>query len=320
MKPLAKNTSPSTKVVIGIPTCKRPVGLNNLLKSIAELSVTDIELIILVADNDAELKQGMKVVAELKQEYKYHIEAICVEQRGISYVRNKLLYESFETHQADFLAMIDDDELVEGLWLNELLKTQKNTQCDVVGGVVVPKFPSVAPDWVSELSIYYPRNPNESIEIPLIEGVGNVLLNKAIYFEFSKQRFDPFYSVYGGGDKEYFTRLKAGGARFALAHKAVSYELFDESRVTKSWAIERAHRIGAADMRIILKHHKSFLKLCIESCKVIFATLLGLLMYITPINSEAKKMKGRLLLARQIGKIAGLFNKQKAVYKKVHGG
>ncbi|MCA1706726.1 MAG: glycosyltransferase, partial [Actinobacteria bacterium] len=48
---------------------------------------------------------------------------------------------------ADFLAFLDDDELPERDWLEELMIVQSATGADIVVGPVRPRLPEPVPDW-----------------------------------------------------------------------------------------------------------------------------------------------------------------------------
>lgn len=305
------------KLVVGIATFKRPEGLANVLRSLSSTAVSGFT--VLVADNDSEKQQGRAVVEQLAASLPFEVKYTVVEQRGISYVRNHLLTHAFEHLNASMLAMIDDDERAEKGWLENLLVVKQQTNANVVGGRVCPEFTTPPPKWLNGLPIFYFDTARDSVEIELIEGTGNVLLDKSVYFELGQQRFDLFYALHGGGDKEYFTRLKLAGAKFAFANDAITYELFDTSRLTKSWAINRAYRIGGAEMRIVKLHFGQPRRLLLELLKISVALLLGLATQLLYCWHEPKRLKGRLLVARQLGKIAGLFANYKPEYIQTHG-
>src|ERR1700754_1456147 len=113
------------RVVIAIPTFKRPKSLARLLDAIARLK-TDAEISVLVADNDAEAHQGFDLCARLAATYRWTLRAVIADQRGIAQVRNRLVAEALKS-DADFIAMIDDDEWPESGWIAEFLKVQKQT-------------------------------------------------------------------------------------------------------------------------------------------------------------------------------------------------
>ncbi len=309
------------KVVIGVPTYKRPLGIRRLLDSISK-QISDFEPIVLVADNEGDNGVGCATVQEiLEKGYPFPLKVIGVNERGISQVRNALMQEAFDNMQADLLAMIDDDEWVEPQWIASLVKVQQQTHADVVGGSVAPEFEEAPPAWAKGLNIYYQTKETTSGCVPLVSGTTNVLLSRSIVDRYPKERFDPFYSLVGGGDKEYFTRLKRCGATFAFAHEAQAHELFGASRLTKEWAIERAYRIGAGDIRIISKSKPSPRVWCQEVVKFLAAVGISSIMLIAMslLARPHKKMHARLKLARQFGKLSALRGAQREVYKNVHG-
>jgi len=307
------------KVVIGIPTFKRPEGLTLLLESIAD-QVVDFELVVLVADNDGVNGFGVNVVKLLNLSgYPFVLLGISVIERGISQVRNALMNEAFDNLQADFIAMVDDDEWVEPQWISALINTHYQTNADIVGGNVIPDFEIPPPDWLKELDIYYQRDEGVSRIVPFISGTTNVLLSRSLRVKNPTELFDTFYSLVGGGDYEYFTRLKNKGMVFAYSKEAKSHEIFGASRLTKEWAIERAYRIGAGNIRILLKNKPGLIKIILEVLKSLMAIALSLLYMIFKFRVAHKKMKARLLLSRQLGKISAVFGKQSKVYENVHG-
>ncbi|GAA0670963.1 glycosyltransferase family 2 protein [Rheinheimera tangshanensis] len=307
------------KIVVGIPTFKRPHGLRRLLESVA-VQIVDHELIVLVADNEGDGGIGLVTVQQiLAERYPLQLSAIAVNERGISQVRNALMSEAFDNIGADMLAMIDDDEWVEPQWISALVKVQQQTKVDVVGGSVSPEFEVTPPNWIKGLNIYYQSEYDESGIVPLVSGTTNVLLSRSIIDKYPGERFDPYYSLVGGGDKEFFTRLKRLGATFAFAHEAKAHEIFGASRLTKKWAIERSYRIGAGDIRIISKNNPSTLTWIKETIKLIGAIVVSTVAFVLMIAVPHKRMKARLKFSRQMGKISALLGIQKQVYRNVHG-
>ena len=307
-----------TNVVIGIPTYKRPEGLNLLLRSIAKQDYQHI-LHVVVADNEGENGAGTRVINELKQTgFPFPIKCIAVPDRGISQVRNALMHEAFDNLACDNLAMVDDDEHVEKNWVSELIKMQKSANYDVVGGFVLPDFDITPPKWVTGLNLYYrPKLPAGKVK--LINGTTNVLLNRSVQDNFSDNLFDIKFSLTGGGDREFFTRLKQQGATFSFAPNAVSYEIFSASRLTLDWAKQRAFRIGAGDARIFRRYSSSPAAWLKEIIKLLGAFCVSSLMMIFTFLSPQRKVFYLLKIMRQRGKLNGLFGEPVEVYKQIHG-
>jgi succinoglycan biosynthesis protein ExoM len=306
------------KVIIGIPTFKRPEGLTRLLQSISLQDATNISYIV-VADNEGKSGSAKQVVAKLQAtKFPFPIKVIAVEERGISQVRNALMQEAFENLNADYLAMVDDDEHVSESWVTELCAMQKQGNYDVVGGYVLPDFEVTPPKWVEGLNLYY-RAKFQAGAINLVDGTTNVLVHSSVYKKFKDNRFDLAFGLTGGGDKEFFTRLKHQGATFAFAPKAISYEIFSESRLTIQWAKQRAFRIGAGDARIFRRYSSSYFAWLKEITKMLGAFFFSSIMMMITTFSPKNKMYYLLKIMRQRGKLNGLFGEPVEVYKHIHG-
>ena len=82
-------------VAVCIPTYKRPRSLQRLLEAIARLK-TDARITVIVADNDAEGHAGRDLCAALK-DYRWPLQAVIAEKRGIAQVRNRLIEQALTT-------------------------------------------------------------------------------------------------------------------------------------------------------------------------------------------------------------------------------
>jgi succinoglycan biosynthesis protein ExoM len=304
-------------VVIGIPTFKRPVGLKRLLDSLAKLE--GVQPHILVVDNEGENGQGLKAVNEvLKAGYPWPITAVPEPARGISQARNTLLSEGFGTLKADFLAMIDDDEWVEPHWLRALLEMQAQTDADVVESHVKPDFPDNPPSWAYATSLYT-RPVKKAGDIPLVYGTTSVLVAATLVPKMAVPKFNPAFSLTGGGDEEFFRRAKAAGATFACAPASVAWEVFESSRVNVKWALRRAFRVAQGNLRVRRLHGLSLLGAVREALVVLAGLAVGAALTITLCWHPRYRLRGPLMLARQVGKIAVLIQEPYREYKHVHG-
>jgi glycosyltransferase involved in cell wall biosynthesis len=241
------------KVLIGVPSHRRPDGLRRLLRSLEAqegLDGTDVE--VFVADNDATGGEAITVCKELAPDFRWPLTCELVEERGISAARNAILDQARQK-RADFVGMIDDDEVAEPNWLRELLMMQEGTGADVVGGPVVSIFEREPSATVRELN-YLTRPARKPGPIAMIDGTGNVLISCASLSRIGWPSFDAAFGVTGGGDKEYFTRLRKSRLRFAWAPKAIAQEYVPASRANARWVLRRAFRVGNSDFRITRLH------------------------------------------------------------------
>jgi len=297
-----------------VPTFKRPKGLRELLQSLA-VQQTQLRLMILVADNEGEGGAGMACVQDLAAAYPYPIKALPVPERGISQVRNALLNEAFHHQSADYLAMIDDDETAEPTWIQALYDAAKRYGATVTGGKVNPQFSSPPPAWTEGINLFYRAQTTPEGRVSLIEGTTAVLIEAAGWRQSGAQRFDPRYALTGGGDKEFFTRLKMAGAQFAFTHHAQSHERLETNRVNWKWATQRSRRIGQGDMRIH-RMHSGWPKALIELLKALI--LMGLLPLFWVVFHR-KRAFYALKIQRQIGKLEAWMGRFISEYATTHG-
>lgn len=229
------------QLLVGIPTHKRPELLRKCLRSIAAQTGELPSTSVFVADNDPNARQGVGVVQEMAAEYPYPISSTVVAEPGISAVRNAILAEARRTG-ADFLAMIDDDEIASEQWLAKLLEVQETYKADVVGGPVSRDTPLTAPVWMRE-GIFRVQD-HKTGPISLVDATGNVLMSCRALDGARWPQFDPIYGLTGGGDKEYFLRLRNLGFRFVWSPDAKVDEPVPATRFTTGWYIRRQFRYG----------------------------------------------------------------------------
>lgn len=127
------------RLVIGIPTFRRPRQLEGLLDSLRpELAGTDA--LVVVADNDVS-PQTPQIVSGSG------LDAVCVgvPERGISQARNALIREAFARRPGwTWLTMVDDDGVVEPGWLAALGGCAARFEADIISGPVLRDLPPQA--------------------------------------------------------------------------------------------------------------------------------------------------------------------------------
>src|SRR5262249_11538459 len=133
------------RIAICIGTFHRTELLRELLDSLSRLTFRHcrppaIEVIVVDNDPDGSARE-VCVNAERALWLRYVVEP----RRGIAHVRNRAVQEAA---QCDFIAFIDDDEVVSPQWLDELLWVRANYALDIVSGPVRPNFVGEIPDWV----------------------------------------------------------------------------------------------------------------------------------------------------------------------------
>ena len=310
--------SGGARIAIGIATFKRPKGLLRLLRSLERLD-TDAQIRIIVTDNDAAGREGEACATGVsRQGYRWPIDVSVTERRGISEARNTLLQRAFIDPDTSALVMVDDDQWVEPDWITSLLEMQRLTNADVVGCRVVPDFQGEPSEWTEGLYVYWADKLPDG-RCGLITGTGGTLLARSVLAHGGSPGFDPRFSLTGGGDKEFFVRLSRQGAAFAYAGTAVAHEIVDRSRLNIGWALNRAYRIGATDMRIIQLHSNGLKPLLLEPAKIAAGLAISLVCCAATLGSPKRRIGPLMKLYRALGKASAFFGRQYDEYQTIHG-
>ncbi len=194
--------------------------------------------------------------------------AIVVSERGIAQARNALVEHVLAHSRAEFIAMLDDDEWPSPDWLEAFLRAQRETGADALRGTILREFETVPGAWAAKLQGIAPVRARSG-PIPMIDGAGNVMIARRCFEGLTKPFFDPAFALTGGEDRDFFTRLRQAGRRFAWADEAVCTEFVPASRANLGWALNRAYRIGNSDMRVFLKYTPAwFESACAEGAKI----------------------------------------------------
>ena len=303
----------AARVLIAIPTFRRPDGLRRLLAAITAMD-TDADIRVLVADNEGAGGAGLAVVQELATtRYRFPIEAIPVPERGLSSVRNAMIAHARKDETLDYVAMIDDDEWPTETWIDDLVAMQKATGASVVGGPNLPVFAPGAPGWAAHCPLFVSDDlPDGGVDI--VWGTCNLLLHKSAFAHSDSNLFDPLFNRSGGEDVDAFMRLKASGHRFAWSRTAVVWDDVPLNRTTLGWITRRAFRIGNSNMLVQLrwKYGRHGRLVALPSALAAVAANLGLLVVFS--LSPKRRVTYYCRLIRSLGKLAFLTGRRSFEY------
>lgn len=294
-----------TSVVLGICTCRRPAGLERLLKGVAEIDYGD-DLSVVVVDNDDAL-EGFGVCEHVAQNYRWPLTCVAERQRGISFARNRAVVEALR-QAPEFIAMLDDDEWPERAWLREMLSIQRQYDADAVCGPVRPVFGD-APAFWPQLADYY------GAELKLADGVrflpfagGNMLVRAARFRDLLPAPFDPRFATTGGEDLVFFRRLDRLGGRCHWSARAVVYEEVPANRMSLPWLRQRQFRAGSLNVAVQRMFSPGLVPEVIRLAKTtgLIAVSLVLLAAVLPLRTQ--RTRALLMLSRGVGKLMGHLN------------
>jgi|WetSurSiteA1Bulk_404760.scaffolds.fasta_scaffold02759_5 succinoglycan biosynthesis protein ExoM len=301
------------RVVICIPTYKRPDLLKELLLSIAACNIDkslieDLQLII--ADNDNSLT-ALSIVNLLKEELNasFQINYLNFPVKGLSNIRNELLRNAFQLNP-DLIVFIDDDEKVTTEWLNALVRAIVQNNGDMAMGPVLSVFGDKASKYIS-CWIERPNFPNYT-KMDFVRS-GNLiikvesLLSKNIWFD---QRFN-----YTGGEDSFFgLQMIKKGATIYWAAAATVIETVPESRANIKWLLKRYYN-GANIYTRILKLDEQYTKLMIKTLVSFIYIISGICTAVIGLIPIQRRYWGLLKLSEGLGGLAGLFSIKYNEYK-----
>lgn len=197
---------------------------------------------------------------------------------GISHARNTAL--GAVAPDCDCIAMIDDDEVPEPSWLEQLLEARARSGADIIVGRTVPVFPQGTPAWVAETGFFLkPQNQTLLTELDPNPPAAtcNVLLDASLLRE-PGLAFDPALGLSGGEDKLLFQSLKQQGRRFAWAADARVSEYIPVERARLSYMLRESYRRGWVVCRIKLRLKSRSAAHSVKIvCKLLLRSLAGAL-------------------------------------------
>lgn len=231
------------RVAVCVATFRRPAQLAGLLESLGRLAFDRCrtpDVLVIVVDNDpggSALGIVERARPTLHWPVAYAIEAV----RGISHARNRAVSLAL-ARGADFVAFVDDDEVVAERWLDELLAVQARYAAEIVAGPVLPRYAPGTPRWV-ERGRFFEHPRHETGTVLDFAATNNVLI-AARLLRSPGGAFDERFSLTGGEDTHFFMRARRSGARMVWADRAVVEDAVPRQRATARWLFQRHFREG----------------------------------------------------------------------------
>jgi succinoglycan biosynthesis protein ExoM len=198
-----------------------------------------VQVEIVVFDGDPE-RSAEEIVAGLRADYPVPLHYRAVPLTGLSGVRNLALDWAYL--RADYLAMIDDDEIPEPQWLCELMRVQRESGADAVVGPVPVILPDGAPRWFAAWRSADMPSPADGS--PLRDGWSANCFLRLDRLRTFGVRFDATMNFAGGEDTLFFREIVARGGKIVYAARAVAWELVSADRVSLGFVVTRHFRKG----------------------------------------------------------------------------
>lgn len=305
------------KVAVCAITFRRPEGLRRLLQALNALTFRDdppdVEIVII--DNDADCSARV-VCDEMRSRLRWPLRYDVQPQRGIPYARNKAVACAIDI--ADFIAFIDDDEVPEPRWLDELVRVQQALSADVVTGPVVPEFLENVEAWIRKGRFFETaRHPTgRRMDVAYTH---NVIVRSDVLRKMGPC-FDERLALTGGEDSHLFRRVHREGFSIVWADDAVVFESIPESRACFSWLVKRFYRIGNTRGLVSIDLGSPVLTRVLLVAKALVWAVIGLLVaLIGPLRGRHVVVKGIRFMAYSLGMLLSISGMRYEEYRKTHG-
>jgi glycosyltransferase involved in cell wall biosynthesis len=313
-------------------TYRRPEGLRALLGGLATqrfkaIAPPRIEVVIVDNEGSAEARA---VCAQVGQATGLAVRYVHEPRHGIPFARNACL--DHVPQDASFFAMIDDDEVPEPAWLEQLLLAQACGDADVVRGAVVPVFPDGAPAWIRDGEFFGWPKQRAAGAGALADGAelasasSNNVLVRAAAVRALGLRFDATLTFTGGSDALFFRQMKLAGCRIVYAAGARVREAVPAQRATFSYLWRTHYKQGCnkvpRKLRLDSKGAGSarFVRMAVKSipreCAEIGGGALAVAGSLVGGQADIGRLSpGLLRIAKGVGGLAGLIGVRFAHYR-----
>ena len=316
---ITSDSNETTRVSICAITCLRPDGLLRLLEGLDRQQFdkrSRPSLHVFVVDNDRD-GSARDVVENFSSASGLSLHYDIEPQRGIPFARNHAVGMAMEAG-TDYVAIIDDDEVPEPDWLDELLDAIDRHGADIVTGPVIAHYVEPAPAWVEEGAFFVKRGPTDGQDLGgnyQYVYTSNLLSRSEV---FRRVRFNESLANNGSDDTHLFMQIHEAGFRIAWAEHASVTEWIPPTRVSSQWLCQRAYRVGngfALCEWLIRPSWKTRLQRAAKGCARSVQGAFGIL---ATLGRKAKHVQAWRRLYLGLGMIAGALGSRYEEYNDVH--
>lgn len=304
-------------VSICVATFKRPKRLRMLLEGLNKLVFEKIEqpeIEIIVVDNDC-AGVASKICDELESQFQWSLKTGFEPEQGLTYARNKTI--EMVSANADFIAILDDDEIPESLWLERLILAQSKYGSEIVTGPVIPRFmDQKVPNWIVRGKFFEPARFHTGKTRP-VAYTNNVLI-KADLLRNLNPAFDNRFAFLGGSDCFLFLNLYKAGYKITWADDAIVYDNIPSSRTNLKWILFRAYRQPSSYSSAEKELYPSFATQLARMLKGFALIGIGLIRLIPSVFfGRAAIVNSLIYICRGLGTLGGLIGVFYEEYKNI---
>ncbi|WP_202334523.1 glycosyltransferase family 2 protein [Mesorhizobium sp. L-8-3] len=233
----------AVEVAVTVPTFRRPDQVLTTLASIRNQKTARRFAIVLI-ENDAEGLAGARAATPLFERGDLPGLLIVAHQRGNCSAYNA----GWRTALAEFprfryIAVIDDDEIADHDWLEQLCGAAERLDAAIVGGPQIPVFPDAASEKWATHPVFAPPY-RQSGPVKALYSSGNLLVSRDVLTRMEQPFLDLRFNFMGGGDSDFLSRAAEAGFRLAWCDEAKLRETIPARRLEADWVQARGLRNG----------------------------------------------------------------------------
>jgi succinoglycan biosynthesis protein ExoM len=227
-------------VSVCVATFRRPEGLARLLDSLGRMKLPhDLAVEVVVVDDDPEASAAR--LRERYRDFPLPVRWVHEPAANISLARNR----SVEAATGDWVAFVDDDEVVDEDWLAAYWRCQAEGDVDGWCGPVPIQLEAEVDSWVDPRVFFARKDWPTGMPLTLQHvRTGNAFMARRLFDPETGRRFDPFYGRIGGEDTDLFGRLLEDGVRLAWCNEARVTEFYGPERCTFRFLMRRYFASG----------------------------------------------------------------------------
>lgn len=281
-----------------VSVCIASIGRPSLLDTIKGIYAcarpADMALEIVVVDDSL---TGAALALLCCSDARKRVRVVTSASQNISVARNTGMAHA----RGDFIAFIDDDEVPDVNWLNNLVQLADSSGADAVQGTVIGIYPSDSPGWAVKLRPFDKSYGQAGARIEV--GSTSNLLFRRSSLVIRTMKFNVVYGKSGGEDTDLCYRLTASGGVIVCSPGAVVYENVPRARLDLRHLVRRYARGGHTYACVVLARQGLLRKLA-EFVKALSLTMAFFVMAaVSSVALPATAMRFVLRLSGNVGKL-----------------
>lgn len=228
-------------VAVYVCTYRRNDALARMLDSLetaAAKALPAVELAVVVIDDNPD-GRARSVVDTSTRSFPLGLHYRHCGEGNIAAARNTGLQAAMEL--ADWVAMVDDDQIVVPEWLTELVRVQTETGADAVTAPVYARFPDDSPGWLRNqpfAELWNTALKPDGAPVTDLQ-TANSMIRTAFLEANPEVRFSRDLGSVGGEDMVFYRAALAAGLKAHYSRDAVNWELETAERATYRYQLRR---------------------------------------------------------------------------------